>query len=203
MKIDVTPSDTRYVPLTQQKSCCVPTCIQIVMLKNKIPLVPAESLGYYMGLTINPDFAHLFYNARISKIRPPAGYGTQIYNPKYSPNVVFKKLYIPLKMSWSLIDKFDTVRQFKEFLINIERDDIDVLVCYDWPTLFDSNNKDHWGHVCVLDRLYVDKNTIRIIDPSPAAPKWNTVNIDDMYKAMKFHGKDKSGGFWELRTISK
>lgn len=37
-----------------------------------------------------------------------------------------------------------------------------------------------------------------MIDPSPDQPKWNTVKIDKMYEAMKFHGKEKSGGFWEI-----
>lgn len=195
---DVVPKDSRYVPLTQQKSCCVPTCIQMVMLRNGIPLLPAEELGYHLGLTIHPSRANLFYNARVSEVRPPAGYGTQIYKPEYSPNKAFKKLNIPLKMSWSLIDKFATIESFKEYLSRVESSGKDVLVCYDWPTLFDQDETDHWGHVCVLDKMFIEKGEVRMIDPSPDWPKWNMVKIEKLYEAMKFHGASKSGGFWEL-----
>lgn len=195
---DVVPNDSRYIPLTQQNSCCVPTCIQMVMLRNSIPLLSAEELGYHLGLTIHPSRAHLFYNARVSEVRPPAGYGTQISQPKFFPNRVFKKFGIPLKMSWLLIDRFKTLESFKEYLREVESSGNDVLLCFDWLSLFDPQNTDHWGHVCVLDRVYLDKNELRMINPSPDQPKWNTVRINTMYEAMKFHGKEKSGGFWQL-----
>lgn len=194
----IVPNDSRYIPLTQQKYCCVPTCIQMVMLRNNIPLIPAELLGYHVGLTIHPNRAELFYNTRVSEVRPPAGYGTQIYQPKYSPNRAFMKLGIPLNMSWSLIHKFETLDSFRDYLSRIESNKIDVLVCYDWPTLFDPQNTDHWGHVCVLDKVFLKNDELRMIDPSPDQPKWNMVKIEKMYEAMKFHGKEKSGGFWEL-----
>lgn len=157
--IKVVPKDSRYVPLTQQKWCCVPTCIQMVMLRNGIPLLSAEELGYHLGLTIHPSRANLFYNARVSDVRPPAGYGTQIYQPKYSPNTAFKKLGIPLKMSWSLIDKFATIESFKDYLEGMESSGRDLLVCYDWPTLFNPDETDHWGHVCVLDRVFMERES--------------------------------------------
>lgn len=50
--MNIVPLDTRYVPLTQQKWCCVPTCFQVVMLRHNIPLVPAEVIGYHMGLIV-------------------------------------------------------------------------------------------------------------------------------------------------------
>jgi hypothetical protein len=49
---EIVPSDSRYVPLTQQKWCCVPTCIQMVMIKQGIPLQPAELIGYELGLIV-------------------------------------------------------------------------------------------------------------------------------------------------------
>ncbi len=141
-----------------------------------------------------------FWNARTGE-RPPAGYGTQAGKKEYAPNAVFKKLNIPLKMTWSLINKFKNIDDFKNYLSKVEANDDDVLVCYDWGKLF---GKDDYqgGHVCVLDRVYLDKNEVRIIDPEYDVPKWRVVNIDKLYEAMKFHGKEKSGGFWELHYIS-
>lgn len=198
--VNVVPKDSRYVPLSQQKYCCVPTCIQMVMLRHNIPLISAELLGYQMGLVVPSEARKYFWNARTAK-RPPAGYGTQVGKPHYGPNLVFRKLKIPLKMTWSLIDRFKTLESFKEYLGEVERRGQDVLLCYDWPSLFDPKNTERWGHVCVLDRVFIEKNELRMIDPSPDCPKWQTVEIDKMYDAMKFHGKEKSGGFWELEVI--
>lgn len=194
---DVVPKDSRYTPLTQQKWCCVPTCVQMVMLRHNIPLQPAELIGYHMGLVAPNDALQYFYNARTGS-RPPAGYGTQAGKAEYGPNKVFKKLNIPLKMSWSLINKFKTIDDFRAYLSETSKQDKDVLICYDWPTLFDKDAKDHWGHVCVLDRIYLDQDKVRFIDPSSNSAKWISVSIPDLYEAMVFHGKDKSGGFWEI-----
>lgn len=198
--MEITPRDSRYVPLTQQRRCCVPTCIQMVMLKHGIPLIPVEKIGYEMGLIVPKEEAQLFWNPRTGK-KPPAGYGTQANKPKYGPNSVFKRLDIPLKMKWSLINKFKEIKEFEEYLFTVVKKDIDILVCFDWPTLFDTENKGHWGHVCLLDKVDEDSKTVRIIDPEYMAPKWRIVKTEDLYSSMRVHGSYNSGGFWELTKI--
>lgn len=195
--MELVPKDSRYIPLTQQRWCCVPTCIQMVLYRHGIPLIPAEIIGYNMGLIVPEEEVQYFWNGRTGK-RPPAGWGTQAGKPQYAPNAVFKKLNIPLKMSWSLISKFKSNADFRTYLGMVEEKDRDVLVCYDWPTLFDPENKDHWGHVCVLDKVDLKNDTVRIVDPEYRAPKWRVIKIEDLYEAMKVHGDKKSGGFWEL-----
>ncbi len=153
-----------------------------------------------MGLIVPEEAKQYFWNARVGQ-KPPAGYGTQAGKPQYGPNAVFKKLRIPLKMTWSLIHKFKTIDQFRAYLAQVETSNKDILVCYDWPALFDSTEEKHWGHVCVLDRVFLEKNTVRLIDPAPDAPKWREILIPDLYRAMVAHGKSKSGGFWELQKI--
>ncbi len=194
------PPDTRYIPLTQQRWCCVPTCIQMVMLRHNLPLISAELIGYHMGLLVPQEELQYFWNGRTGE-KPPAGYGTQIGKKEYAPNTVFKKLHIPLKMTWSLIDKFPDIQSFNKYLAEVENNDKDVFVCYDWGTLFDKDY--HGGHVCVLDKVYMDKGEVRIIDPEYTAPKWRMVGIDKLFEAMKYHGKGKSGGFWELHNEAK
>lgn len=39
-ELGVVPAGTRYVALTQQRWCCAPTGVQMVMLRRGIPLVP-------------------------------------------------------------------------------------------------------------------------------------------------------------------
>ena len=55
--------------------------------------------------------------------------------------------------------------------------------------------------MCVLDRVYPTKGEVRFIDPEDDVPKWRTVKISKLFKAMKVHGSDKMGGFWEIKKI--
>ncbi|KKQ45907.1 MAG: hypothetical protein US63_C0009G0018 [Candidatus Moranbacteria bacterium GW2011_GWC2_37_8] len=191
----IIPKDSRYVPLTQQKWCCVPTCIQMVMLKHDIPLMPAELLGYSLGLIVPKEELKYFWNARTGK-RPPAGYGTQANDKKSAPNAVFKKLGIPLKMTWSLINKFKTLDQFKKYLEDAEKNNKDILLCFDWGALVGS--KFHNGHLCVFDKAFSETGELRFVDPGYEGSKWKIVKTEKMFEAMKYHGKDNGAGCWEL-----
>ncbi len=166
--------------------------------RHSIPLIPAELIGYYMGLVVPEEELVYFWNGRTGEM-PPAGYGTQASKAKYGPNAVFKKLKIPLKMNWSLIDDFPTLNSFYVYLEKISSKDLDVLVCYDWGTLFDADYDG--GHVCVLDTVDVRTHVVRIIDPEYKSAKWKTVQIKKLYESMLFHGKAKCAGFWEISLI--
>lgn len=195
---NVVPKNSRYVPLAQQKSCCVPACISMVMYRRDIPLMPQELLGYHLGLIVSPESRHLFWRVRTGK-RPPAGFGTQIYNPKYEPNKVFRKLKIPLRMAYHSISKF-TPATLRSFIQEAVKEDRDILACFDHGKL--TGKPSDSGHVCVVDRL-VGVNKVRLIDPSQNQPKWRIVPIGRLYKAMQYHGGGRSGGLWELVKTKK
>ncbi len=193
MKFQFVPKDTLYTPLTQQKWLCTATCIQMVMARHNIPLVPAEEIAGRMGLLVPAGDLKYFWKASTGE-KPNSGWGTRVGKPQYTPNAVFKKFGIPLKMSWTLINKLKTYDQFLEYLKNIG--DRDVLICFDWGSLYGRDH--HGGHICVLDKVDLKKGEVRMIDPEPEASKWQTVKMASLYEAMKYHGHKNSGGFWEL-----
>src|SRR4051812_21672916 len=86
---------SRYVPFTQQKFCCVPTCLTMVMYRHGIPLQPAEDIAYALGLTVPEEDVWLFDRVRTGE-RPSAGWGTQIYKPEFEINKVLGEIKIPL-----------------------------------------------------------------------------------------------------------
>jgi hypothetical protein len=194
---DVIPKDSCYFPLVQQKYCCVPACILMIMQRHGLKLVSQEELGYHLGLIIPKEDSYLFWNARTGE-RPRAGYGTQIYKKEFHPNTVFPKLDIPLKMTYKPIDDVSDLRDFKNYLMTITGDK-DVVVCFDYGTLF--NTDYHLGHVCIVDKVDVNNNKIRLIDPSRNQSKWRIVNIEKLKLAMERHGVEKSGGFWEFEKL--
>jgi hypothetical protein len=124
------------------------------MVRRGIQLQPAELIGHHLGLIVDTESAKYFWNVTTGE-RPSSGYGTRISLPEYSLVTMFKTLQIPLKSSISLIDLFASFESFEKYLLSAAGKDIDILVCYDWPTLFDPKLNDHWGHVCVLDKVDV------------------------------------------------
>ena len=194
---DIIPLDSRYVPLVQQKYCCVPACISMIMLRKGIPLLPQELIGYELGLIVPDKVANKFWNPRVGEPYS-SGYGTNVGEDKINPNTAFAKLNIPLKMNFKYIDEFDDEEKFLEYLKAVMEKDKDVLACFDWGT-FSGNKEKKWGHVCLVDMVDFNKKEIRLIDPGYTEPKWEIVSIEVLYEAMKTHTAENGGGFWEVR----
>jgi hypothetical protein len=195
MKKEIVPSDSRYIPMTQQRWCCVPACFWMIMYRHGIPLVPQEELGYHLGLILPKDALANYWNARTG-MKPPSGYGTRIFMPRYNPNKVFVKLDIPLKMIYHPINKFKDLHEFKMYLASIEPGGKDVIACFNYGVLHDGNYEG--GHVMVIDRVSLADDEIRTIDPLYEMPKWQIHKISKLKEAMEAHGPNTMAGFWEI-----
>ncbi|MFA5936905.1 MAG: hypothetical protein WC822_03435 [Candidatus Paceibacterota bacterium] len=193
----IIPKDTRYVPFTQQKACCVPTSINIVMYKLGIHLVPQELLGYQLGLIVSKKDKNLFWNARMGK-EPKTGYGTQMLEKQYEINLVFKKLKIPLKVINHPINNFKTKKEIISYISDCVQKDKNVVVLLRSGILNNSDSTN--GHACVIDRIYPSRDVIRLIDPSANQPKWREFKIDKFIKAVRLHPTGE-GRFLELEKI--
>lgn len=190
------PSNSRYVPFTQQPSCCVPTCIQMVMYRNGIPLRSAEEIGYHLGLVVRPEQSNLFANVRVATEKPAAGYGIQMHLPEYEPNAAFAHMGIPLHFAVEPIKDFSSANELLERLRNLEKDNLDALVAFNLGALIDDATLEEAHHACVFDRV-VD-GRVRLIDPSFYAPKWRVFNAEQLFTAMKKHASSDWGGIWLL-----
>lgn len=199
-RITAAPNDSRYIPFTQQSWCCVPTSIQMIMYHNGIPLIPAEELGYYLGLTVPPEDAKLFYHVRTSEVPPStAGYGTQIFRSEYNPNKVFQELGIPLEFAIKLASDFSDEAALMAELHAIEKQDGDALLCYNHGVIrgqYEPNS----GHVVVFDKIVEGK--VRIVDASWTQPKWRLIEPSLLLEAMKRHGNENSGGVWQFKKLA-
>ncbi len=189
-----TPNDSRYVPFTQQTNCCVPTSLQMIMYRNNIPLLPAEELGYHLGLTVSPEESPLFYRVRTAPEPPSgAGYGTQIFRPEYEPNKIFAKLGIPLKFHLKLATELPNTKTLINTLKAVEDNNTDALLCFNHGVIrgrYEANS----GHVVVFDRIINDQ--VRVVDASPRHPKWRFIESSILLDAIKRHGNENSGGIW-------
>jgi hypothetical protein len=166
------------------------------MYRHGIPLLPSEELGYHFGLVVPPEFKRLYYKPRVSKTQPPSGYGTQVNYPRYGLNKAFAKLGIPLKFSPIWADKIKDAKDLVEKLSNIERNDGDALLLFNYSVAHKNPYK-IGGHAVVFDRVV--KGKIRVIDAWYENPKWQLVEPELLYKAIAKHGVENSGGIWEFK----
>ncbi|MBI3335574.1 MAG: hypothetical protein HY001_03695 [Candidatus Portnoybacteria bacterium] len=194
---EIIPRDSLYIPLVQQRWCCVPACISMVMHRHGIPLVSQELLGFYLGVVVPKEDVKLFWNVKTGR-KPSSGWGTRMSEKRFNPNSMFRKLHVPLEMAFHPIGSFLDMRAYKKYLSTIEEQEKDVLACFSWGALY--NKPYRGGHVCVIDRVDIRRDEIRLIDPEYDAPKWRTVSIEKLKMAMESHGK-KEGGFWEFIKI--
>jgi hypothetical protein len=197
---EAVPNDSRYTPFTQQSYCCVPTSIQMIMYRNGISLIPAEEIGYHLGLTVPPEDADLFFRVRVSE-EPPAGsgYGTQIQFPEYEPNQALKKLQIPLVFSQKLASSIESPSDLVKTLREVEEADSDALLCFNHGVIR-GEYQPNSGHVVVFDKLV--GNDVQIVDVSPRNPKWRTVSTDVLFDAIQQHGDDNAGGVWHFTCLA-
>lgn len=184
------PEDTRYIPLTQQPYCCVPTSIQMVLYKNGLPLLSQEEIGLDLGLTVSAQEADLFYDVpAYDEPIVSSGFGTRIQDPDYGLEKLIQKREWPFELSLFLASSLQSREAFIELLTDAEAHDNDVLLCH--------QNDRGYGHVVVFDRL-TDEG-VRIVDPSPSHAKWRTIEVDDMYDRIVRHGDNNYGGAWVLK----
>ncbi len=196
----IVPADGRYLPLTQESYHCVPTCISMIMYKHNLPLIPQQVLGHHMGVVVPPKLRHLFWNPRRER-RPNGRYGISISKQEHMPNNVFKRLGIPLMVTYHLIEEFDA-KSFRAFMKEAVRKNKDIIVNFDHGEL----KGDHkpGGHACLLDQVDLKKDTVRLIDPQQSQPKWRIVKISKLKKAMEFHrANGRLGGFWEFTRVRR
>lgn len=198
---ELIPLDTRYVPLVQQKDCCVPACYSMIMLRHGIPLISQELIGHKLELVIPKENEKYFWNPPVGEPHL-AGYGTNVGTTKenVNPDIAFKELGIPLKTTFTLIDSFKDLDDFKSYLAKLSSSDKDIILCYEWGS-FSGDDIKKWGHVNILDIVNLKDETLRLIDPEYLSPKWVTVSIDRLYEAMLAHGPEKGGGFWEVEKL--
>src|SRR5690348_16786908 len=95
---------SRYIPFTQQPYCCVGACLQMVMYRRGIPLLPQEDISYAFGLTVPAADAHLFKKVYTGP-KPASGWGTRIEHPDFEINKALQALKIPLKVDFYKSDK--------------------------------------------------------------------------------------------------
>ncbi len=180
----------KYIPITQKSFCCVPACIQMILKRRRISLLPQEDIAVELGLIVPKKYKAIFPNAKTGK-KPLAGWGTQV--KKNTINNFFRKNKINLKEKYVKLSKIKG--DVGKWIQNQLKNNADILVCFNNKILYGKNN---YGHVSIISSI--SKNKMNLIDPEKRVPKHRKVKLNKLIKAIKGHGEKRRAGFWVINN---
>jgi len=188
MKVKIRPP---YIAMTQQRYCCIPTCIQMILERRGYKLLEQEVIGIDLGLVVAPEHVHEFANVSTEE-KSPAGWGTRINLEKYSLNSFFKKRNIALTSTYYTLDDIDNPLKF--IGMNLTEGN-DILTIFRYNTLYNEGNP--YGHGSLIEEIH--GTNVTLVDPSRGL-KRKRVLVDDLVKAIEVHRKGDIwlGGFWSF-----
>lgn len=180
-----------YIPLTQQKYCCLPCCVQWIMLRRGLKLISQDDMAKDLGVVIAPEDQRLFnIKMKVAKKLPKGklGYGTWTYEiPKF-----LKKHKIPLSVKRFYPSKIkDTIKFLSE---NLENGN-DIIVSFNMAAYAKPESGVNYVHSCVIDSLTIKNKKVIITlgDPAFSHRKYFDIELSKLLDGMSTkYGKEKS-----------
>lgn len=164
----------------------------MVLDRRKIKHGSQEEIGYELGLIVPKNDERFFTKVRTGR-KPVAGYGTQIQKDKYSISNYFLKNKINLKETYFPVEKIKDIKSFIRDNLKIN----DLIVCFSYKKLYGTVE---YGHVSLIQNMKGE--IVTLVDPWKKGPAERKVKLSDLVRAMKYHGKEKRGGFWLISEFS-
>jgi hypothetical protein len=178
----------KYEHISQKPYCCVPACVQMILRRRKLQLLPQTEIAYDLGIMLPPKERHLFKSYKGSK--PKSGWGTRIDVKKYSLTFFFQKRGYNLKEKFFPGKGFSSEKSFKDFLSKNVKNDL--LVCFNHPLLYKGRGSK--GHASLIQAFTGEY--IILSDPDSGHKKPRKVPVANLLKAIKGHYK---GGVWVVK----
>lgn len=187
-KIRISPN---YIPLTQQKYCCLPCCVQWVMLRRGLKLLSQDEMAKDLGVVISPEDQRLFnVKMKFAKKLPKnkGGYGVWTYKiPQF-----LKKHKIPFTVERFYPSKISDV---KEFLSENLKAGNDIIVSFNMAAYAKPESGVNYGHSCVIDAVAEKKDGVIVTlgDPAYTHRKFFDINLEKLLDGMsEKYGDEKS-----------
>ncbi len=181
----------KYKKIVQKPYCCVGSCIEMILNRNKISNQGQIDIACNLGLIVPQEYSKIYPNAIIGE-KPDAGFGTQIQKEEYSINNFFKKNNINLKEEYHYITEKNDIKKFL-----IENKENDIVICCHAATLYNDPQED-WGHMILFESIKDD--VITILDPS-AKRDYENIDIERLSKSISVHKKENGAGFYLIKKI--
>jgi len=189
---------SRYIPITQQQYCCAPACLQMVMQRLDVPMIEQEDIAYEMGLAVPKEEAHLFKRVRSTSL-PSKSWGTRNHTKRYCIDNAFNRLNVPIKARYYLSEDIISIADLKQMLEDLQVEGVDILIAFSYHELWGGDG--NTSHVCVFNSIEGTK--VHLIDPDQDVPKYRTVYVKDLFRAIKVHENLTNSGLWLIERSDR
>lgn len=153
-------------------------------------MLSQAEIAYDLGVILPPDHKHFLPKSHGGS-KPKSGWGTRISLKRYSLNSFFRKRGYRLQEQYFPADRFQSEKEFREFLqTNIKRGN-DLLICFNAPLLRGIDGS--WGHATLIENI--EEEFVLLQDPDPDEKLVRKVLLRDLLKAAQQHYK---GGVWVI-----
>ncbi len=166
-----------YKHLTQNPSCCWPTCIQMVLFRHWI-WVEQEQLAYDLWLVIeenNKDF--FIFPFRIVP-KGDINHWLKLYRFES------EEIISVLKDFWfqSRVIYYSDIWDFEKLIIeNISKNN-DIVINFKWEWI--KNNLYTWWHFVLLSSYDSEKKVVTVCDPTSRAKNYWDVGKEELENAL-------------------
>lgn len=161
----------------------------MVLLRRGLEVLPQETIGKALGLTVPRSDLHLLPHAHTGT-QPSSGWGTRVQDDGCSINDFFRKHSYELREVY--LDSDSLPHDLASWISGQLKSGNDLLACFDYANAFGGDGD--YGHVCVVDSC--DEEMITLVDPWYLAPKYRSLTVERLVTAMRQHAKTNRAGFW-------
>lgn len=185
-----------YKPLTQLPYNCMACALEWVLLRRGLKWIDQEEIGLMLSLKIPKSFAK-YYTKTIPVTKQRKYYGTGVFTKGQTHKLaqeIFDKYEIPLKIKRFSVHE---ILNPKEFIVQNLKKGNDILLDFHWCGIGKRSKLWNIGHVCVVSGIVLNKDVEVVLgDPGYFMPKFWSVKLDKLIKAMdkKYDGHER--GFW-------
>jgi len=177
-----------YIPLIQQRLCCVACAVQWILLRRGLKLVDQETIANALDLMVPKKYKNLFITkVKVGKKTPKRGWGTNETDGT-KINKFFKKYRIPLKTK--KIFHSEIKEPAKLIADNLKKGNDLMIITY----MSAIKPKHRYGHALLVSEIILDKKPKLIVgDPDFIAKKFYEVDLNKVIKGMdkKFDGEER------------
>ena len=177
-----------YPPEKAEPLMCVPACLNMIFRRRGLEPIPQKLIAVELGLVVPLRLQNSFPLACISE--DSRDWGVHPQDERTSLKGFFDRQRIPLEEKFYLSSQIPTSFGYAEFLSLALESGNDVIVGYDYATVFRSGG--NVGHVSLICDVDSAKDVAWILDPESADEGPMHVLLRDLVAGVR----TQRDGFW-------
>lgn len=162
---------------------CVPAVLEMVLKHHNVSSFSQDDIAQQLNIIPADDFID------------PKLWGAHISNDTL--NHFFDENDIPLHEHYISVHNFMDEYFMGEAIASLLGEGDSIICGYNYTWLF-GKKENRFGHVSIIVSISDNLERVELLDPGPKNAGYKTVEISDLYSAIKAH----NDGLWCIQTVS-